>query len=62
MNFQALLSTDELLNQNLYCLKGDFVGIDIVPWQSGTPFMFGDNWPIIPQGHCFPIECYTKFL
>ena len=19
------------------------------------------HWPVIPQGHCFPTECYTKF-
>ena len=63
MNFQAHLLTDEQSNHDkIYTAQEDILpGIHIVPWQSCIPFMFGDNWPIMPQGHCFPTECYTKF-
>ena len=63
MNFQANLLTVEQSNHDkIYTAIEEILSeIQIVPRQSCIPIMFGDNWPIILQGHCFPTECYTKF-
>ena len=63
MNFQDRSLTDEQSNYDkIYTAREEVLsGIHIVPRQSCIQFMFGDNWPIILQGHRFPTDCYTKF-
>ena len=48
--------TDELVNhdQTYTDQKEILSGIQIEPWQRFTPFLFGDNWPIIQQCPFFP--------
>ena len=52
MNFQDRSLTDEQSNHDkIYTAREEVLsGIHIVPRQSCIQFMFGDNWPIIPQG------------